>query len=242
MVSKHVPPRKNARNKRKSEIQQFRLRQFAEASAYAKEITREWEPRCYYKQKAKEYGVTSAYTAAVTAFMRGDAAVMEEAAEVRAKALEVVEMGLMGNSVSEDKTDVALVCVDNVGENVEGGGAGEHRPECARDIARVEDLCEVRNPLGRGTAVIPSNSEQHGGHHRVLGARQVADLPVRVRPSRNVKYGYREPVRRWGNMAGRWNREWGRGVDGGIGNYYLGNMLIRSSLEIAKPGMLLRGG
>src|SRR5689334_9171826 len=91
VVSKHVPPRKNARNKRKSELQLLKLGRFAEAAAYAKEITRAWEPRCYYKQKAKEYGVSSAYTAAVTAFMREDVVVMEEAAAMRAEALKASE-------------------------------------------------------------------------------------------------------------------------------------------------------
>lgn len=67
VVSAYEGPRKK---RKQSELQQLTRSRFAEATRYAKGIMRDPVKYEYYKKKAKKLGVTSAYTAAITEFMR----------------------------------------------------------------------------------------------------------------------------------------------------------------------------
>jgi|GEM_PF-598253 len=69
VISAYQPPRKR-RHKKVSELQQLTRSTFAEASKYAKGITRDPVKYEKYKRKAKKMGLSSAYTAAVTEYMR----------------------------------------------------------------------------------------------------------------------------------------------------------------------------
>ena len=56
---------------KQSERQQRTRRNFKDASAYAKMVTRDREKKVYYAKKAKAIGVRSAYSAAISDYMRG---------------------------------------------------------------------------------------------------------------------------------------------------------------------------
>lgn len=66
VVSTHQP----ASRKKQSELQRHNRNKFAQASRYAKEALRDPARREYYTKQAKKLKVTSAYTAAITDFMR----------------------------------------------------------------------------------------------------------------------------------------------------------------------------
>jgi hypothetical protein len=56
---------------KQSERQQRTRRNFKDATVYAKTVTRDREKKAYYAKKAKAIGVRSAYSAAISDYMRG---------------------------------------------------------------------------------------------------------------------------------------------------------------------------
>ena len=56
---------------KQSERQQRTRRNFKDATVYAKTVTRDREKKAYYARKAKAIGVRSAYSAAISDYMRG---------------------------------------------------------------------------------------------------------------------------------------------------------------------------
>jgi len=56
---------------KQSRLQQLTRLNFKEASAYAKAVTKDPEKKAYYVKKAKAIGVRSAYSAAISDYMRG---------------------------------------------------------------------------------------------------------------------------------------------------------------------------
>jgi hypothetical protein len=56
---------------KQSERQQRTRRNFKDATVYAKSVTRDREKKAYYAKKAKAIGVRSAYSAAISDYMRG---------------------------------------------------------------------------------------------------------------------------------------------------------------------------
>lgn len=69
VVSSYEAPSKR-KLQRQSELQKLTRNRFAEASRYAKSIMRDEKKYAYYKKRAKKLGVSSAYTAAITDYMR----------------------------------------------------------------------------------------------------------------------------------------------------------------------------
>lgn len=70
IVSAYDPQKASKRNSRTSPLQNLTRSRFAEATKFAKSISRDEEAYEYYKKMAVELGVTSAYTAAITDYMR----------------------------------------------------------------------------------------------------------------------------------------------------------------------------
>lgn len=71
--------------RKQSELQQNTRRRFADASRYAKETLKDPAKRAYYVKKAKKLGLTSAYTAAITDFMRRAAITSVDASKLARK-------------------------------------------------------------------------------------------------------------------------------------------------------------
>jgi hypothetical protein len=56
---------------KQSQLQQLTRMNFKDATVYAKAVTRDREKKAYYARKAKAIGVRSAYSAAISDYMRG---------------------------------------------------------------------------------------------------------------------------------------------------------------------------
>jgi len=98
VVSAYTPPRKR---KKISELQQLMRQRFADAAKYAKEVTRDPVKREQYRRKAKKLGVSSAYTAAITDYMRmGKIESVDTSKVVKKK--EVVVRNVRGRAAFEE--------------------------------------------------------------------------------------------------------------------------------------------
>jgi hypothetical protein len=71
VIVRSAPTRRKVPASKQSGLQQLTRFNFKNATIYAKEVTRDPEKKAYYARKAKVIGVRSAYSAAISDFMRG---------------------------------------------------------------------------------------------------------------------------------------------------------------------------
>lgn len=71
VIVRSAPARRKVPASKQSGLQQLTRFNFKNATIYAKEVTRDPEKKAYYARKAKVIGVRSAYSTAISDFMRG---------------------------------------------------------------------------------------------------------------------------------------------------------------------------
>jgi len=107
VVSAYSQPSRKKMKRKETELQKMTRTRFADASKYAKSIMRDPVKYEYYKRKAKKLGVSSAYTAAITDFMRKGSIEKIDTSKFERKGQVVVKAGKKDLDLSNVKLRVA---------------------------------------------------------------------------------------------------------------------------------------
>lgn len=109
-----------ARSQKKESALQRRTRsRFAEASKYAKVVLRDPVKREYYRKKAKQLRLTSAYTAAITDFMRQGKIEHVDTSKLARKG----QLTIKANKRGLDLTEITVRLITKDGKEVARGKA-----------------------------------------------------------------------------------------------------------------------
>jgi hypothetical protein len=106
---------------KQSHLQQLTRFNFKNASLYAKEVTRDREKKAYYARKAKVIGVRSAYSAAISDYMRGLSIESVDARRYSGKAGGLVKVTVRKKDFAAKEVNVTFKTM--AGEVIERGKA-----------------------------------------------------------------------------------------------------------------------
>lgn len=138
--------------KKESALQRRTRSRFAEATDYAKNVLKDPVKREYYKKKAKQLKVSSAYTAAITDFMRQGKVEQVDTSKFKRKGQIVVKAHKQGLDIAE----VTIRVVSKDGKEVargsavqRGGNMWAYRYTERQPASSMRIIVEAKDYVGR---------------------------------------------------------------------------------------------